>query len=173
MNSILQKIQKNIPGCTYHVNVSLGYLRHAIKQYNLNLTPEYQRDYIWTKNQKEKFIGAFLENPKSIPPIWINWTKKEEQRDSSELIDGQQRIKSCLEWLDNIIIAKCPCGTKIAYKNLSEIDNRIISNSISFDWNFVELSKKEVMEFYIRLNCGGTVHTENEIDKIKNMINNL
>jgi len=170
--SILDKIQKNVPDCTYHVNIGIGWLNEAIEQYSIDLDPPYQRGYIWTEEQESKFVGACLENYNTIPPFWFNWKNKEFERDSCEVVDGKQRIKASLRWINNEIIAQCPCGIKVWYKNLDTIDLRNISTGVMFNWNFVDLGRIAVMQFYIRLNCGGTIHTEEELSKVRKLIEN-
>jgi hypothetical protein len=167
---ILKAIQANVPNCTYHVNVGLGYLVTTLCQYNINLNPIYQRDYVWTLEQKQKFVGAMLENHNAIPPLWFNWTSKEFSRDSAEVVDGKQRIQACLEWLDGKFDAICPCKETVHIAQLDEIDMRNIGMSCVFDWNFVDLTPKEVMKFYLRLNSGGTVHTKDDLEKVEKLI---
>ncbi len=170
--SILREIQENVPDCTYHVNIGIGWLKKAIKQYSVNIDPPYQRGYIWTEEQEKKFVGACLENYNTIPPFWFNWKNKKFERDSCEVVDGKQRIKASLRWLDCEIPAVCPCGTIVWYEELDEIDLRGISTGVMFDWNFVELNRIEVMQFYLRLNCGGTIHTEEDLNRVRKLIEN-
>ena len=170
--SILQEIQSSVPLCNYHVNVSIGDLIHSIEQFEIDLNPEYQRGHVWSAEQERKFVGAMLENHKAIPPFWFNWTNKKFNRSDSEIVDGKQRITALLHWLAGDIIAECPCGISIHYSDLSEIDNRNVENYILMDWNFVQLSRKDVMKFYLRLNSGGTIHNAEELDRVKKLIEN-
>lgn len=39
--------------------------------------------------------------------------------------------------------------------------------------DFPNLTYKEFFDWYLDMNTGGTVHSEKEIDKVKNMINEL
>lgn len=167
---ILRIIQENVPDCTYHVNVSLGHLLDSINQYGIDLDPDYQRGHVWTEEQEQKFVGALLENYKAIPPFWFNWTSKEYHRDSSEIVDGKQRINSCIRWLKGEIHAVCPCGIEVEYRELDKVSLRGLATYVTMNWNFVELSRKEVMQFYLRLNNGGTIHTPAELDKVRRLV---
>lgn len=168
--SIIRRIQSNVPDCTYHVNVGLASVKSSLEQFNVNLDPVYQRDYVWAEDQKIKFVGAAIENPKAMPPFWFNWVHDEFDRSSSEVVDGKQRLNACISWLDGEIPAVCPCGETVWFKDLNEIDIRLIDFGFSFSWNFVDLNKKEVMKFYIRLNSGGTIHSGEDLDKVKKLI---
>ena len=168
--SVLKDIRAHVPDCTYHVNIGLGSIKDALDQYKVNMNPEYQRDYVWTTEQKSKFVGAALENHNAVPPFWLNWVSKDYDRSHSEIVDGKQRISAILDWIDGHIKAVCPCGIEVWHKDLNEVDLRCIKMAASFDWNFVHLPQKEVMEFYIRLNAGGTIHSEDDLNKVKEMI---
>lgn len=165
--NLLREIQSNVPVCNYRVDTSLGNLNSSIEQFRVNLDPEYQRGYVWQEDQQSKFVGALIENPSSIPVFWFNWVNNHE---SSELVDGKQRINACLRWLNNEIEAKCPCGVNVWYKDLDEVSLRGLNISVLMKWNFVDLDEQEVMKFYLRLNCGGTVHTDEELEKVRKMI---
>jgi hypothetical protein len=164
--SIIQEIQNKIPQREYHVDISIKRVPNMFELYHLNLNPDYQRDHVWTIEQKQKFIGSFLEFD-MVPAFWFNFVGQE-----SEIIDGKQRIQAILDWVSGKIIADCPCGAAIHYNDLDTLDLRML-NTIMISCNFVRLNRKEVMEFYIRLNSGGTVHTQEEIQKVKDLINTL
>jgi hypothetical protein len=134
----------------------------------MDLDPEYQRGHVWTERQESKFVGALLEHNQAIPPFWMNWTGP--NRQSSEVVDGKQRIKACLRWLNDEIPANCPCGIDVWYSELCEVDNRALDLYVTMSWNFVNLSPVDVMKFYLRLNGGGTIHTEDELERVKRLI---
>lgn len=166
--TLLQQAQKNVPHCDYHVDIPLSDLPHCIKQYDMNIDPEYQRGHVWTPDQQSKFMGSLLEHHKSIPDFWINWPSR--HHGHSEVVDGKQRITACLDFLNGKFKAQCPCGIKIHYDDLTEIDIRSMMTSCSLSFNFVTLAPKAVMQFYVRLNGGGTIHTSAEIERVKNLI---
>lgn len=167
---ILNDIQSSVPDCTYHVNVGMGHLPQAIEQYGVDLDPVYQRGHVWDENQESSFVGAMLENSRSIPPFWFNWVSRDHHRSHSEIVDGKQRIKAILRWLNREFTAICPCGAKVHLDDLDTVDHRNINMSTTMEWNFVDLSNKEVMKFYLRLNSGGTVHSSEELDRVRSLI---
>ncbi|MBD3353626.1 MAG: DUF262 domain-containing protein, partial [Candidatus Lokiarchaeota archaeon] len=147
---ILNEIQSRIPDCTYHVNIGLGGITEAIEQYNIDLNPKYQRGHVWTEDQESKFVGAILENSRAISPFWFNWLSIDHHRSHSEVVDGKQRIKSCIRWINGDIKAECPCGQSVHIDQLDVTDHRNIKINVVMDWNFVELDDIEVMKFYLR-----------------------
>ena len=170
---IIRKIQASVPDCTYHVNFGLGAVTNFIDQYDVDLNPVYQRDYVWSEEQKILFVGAAIENPNAVPAFWLNWVSKDFRRSHSEIVDGKQRLSAIISWMGGKIPAVCPCGETVWYKDLDEVDLRNIDSGTSLDFNFVELNPKEVMKFYIRLNSGGTVHSKDDIEKVRKMIDEM
>ena len=170
---ILREIQKHVPDCTYSVTVGIGSILRNIEQFGVDLDPSYQRKIVWTEQQQSKFVGAALENPKAVPPFWLNWKHLEHDRSHSEMVDGRQRTNACIRWLNGDIEAVCPCGITVAYQDLDEVDRRCCSTSIGFTWNFVDLDSIEIMKFYLRLNSGGTIHSPEDLAKVSKMIKEL
>lgn len=168
--SKMRQIQDSMPDCTYHVNVGLGNLEHSIEQFRIDLEPDYQRELVWKREQEEKFVGALLENPRAIPSFWFNWLHTDHHRSHSEVVDGKQRLQACLRWLRGEIIAHCPGGINAHIDEMNEVDHRLLDSRCMLDWNFVELDRTEVMKFYLRLNSGGTVHTDAELERVQELI---
>lgn len=80
-------------------------------------------------------------------------------------VDGLQRITACLRFLNNEI--------PVFGHFLSEYEDSL-SNLIALEFVINDLpTKKDVLKWYIELNTGGTVHSEEEIARVKNMLNEL
>ena len=62
----------------------------------INIRPEYQRRLVWDKSKKSRFIESLLMNI-PVPPIFLF----ECELNRYEVMDGQQRINSILEFYDN------------------------------------------------------------------------
>ncbi len=62
----------------------------------INIRPEYQRRLVWDKKKKSRFIESLLMNI-PIPPVFLF----EHQLSRYEVMDGQQRINTILEFYRN------------------------------------------------------------------------
>jgi hypothetical protein len=62
----------------------------------MNIRPEYQRRLVWDRKKKSKFIESLLMNI-PIPPVFLY----EHELSRYEVMDGQQRINSILEFYNN------------------------------------------------------------------------
>jgi len=166
--NIISKIQSSVPMTHYAIDQPLGRIENLMTSYNVDLDPDYQRGYVWNQEQQEKFVGALIESPENISPIILNFTKK--NKAACEVVDGKQRLVACLRWIRGEIKAVCPCGTDVRYADLDEVDMRAIGMCISLRCKWVTLSKSDVMKYYLRLNSGGTIHTEDELDRVRKLI---
>jgi hypothetical protein len=67
----------------------------------LNLRPEYQRRLVWDIEKKSRFIESLLMNI-PVPPIFLYET----DLNRYEVMDGQQRLNTILEFYDNNLVLK-------------------------------------------------------------------
>jgi hypothetical protein len=67
----------------------------------LNLRPEYQRRLVWDTGKKSRFIESLLMNI-PVPPIFLYET----DLNRYEVMDGQQRLNTILEFYENNLALK-------------------------------------------------------------------
>ncbi|MDB4278250.1 DUF262 domain-containing protein [Deltaproteobacteria bacterium] len=158
---------------TDHETCSLGWLYKRMKGevdgFGLNLDPDYQREHVWTDEQAEAFIGHVIEGGE-VPPIIINARWREDVVD--EVLDGKQRITATVRWFDGEIKAELTDGRRLAFADLDAEAQRYMSAMTGprYDINYVNLSRADVLRLYLRLNRGGTVHTDNEINRVRELL---
>jgi hypothetical protein len=88
----LRRVQRLTPDCTYRVDVAIATIPRFIEQYGVDLDPDYQRGYVWTLAQKQKFVGAVLQNHNGIPIFWFNTLGLKH----AQVVDGKQRLSAIL-----------------------------------------------------------------------------
>ena len=86
-----------------------------------------------------------------------------DEYDDFVCVDGLQRLTAIRRFVKNEITA-----FSTYYKDYKG-SVRILGN-IKINVNDLK-TKKEVLNWYVEMNDGGVVHTKEEIDKVKNMIN--
>jgi len=129
----------------------------------INLNPDYQRGYVWTQDQKERFIEFKLKGGIGGNILYWNYPNQVDDIGESdwhntyELVDGKQRLNAVLGFLNNEV--------KAFGKYLSEYSDAKLAmkrQTYYFDFHINNLAtKREVVEWYLGLNNGGTVHTKN------------
>lgn len=157
---------------SYGVDVSLGYLAdhisHYIIDYELDMSPDFQRNYVWRQEQKERYMEYFLRGGRSGRELFFNCSNwgscVKGPGDPSwhfVLVDGKQRLDAAIGFINNEYKV---CG--YYYKELEGY-----SRQSSFRVNINDLATyQEVLQWYLDLNTGGTVHTNDELEKVEALI---
>lgn len=141
------------------------------KRRGLVLQPDYQRGYVWTDRQAELFVGHWLEGGE-VPKIYVHRPRSAESggprwyEQPCEAIDGQQRLRSLWRWVKGEILAETSSGERLAYADTNEVDRRQLDVKICY----VSLRYDDRLKLYIRLNRGGTAHTETDIAKARALL---
>lgn len=136
------------------------------------MNPDYQRDHVWTDEQAMDLVGHLLEGG-TVPDIIVNEVLVENTKgmvDSLEVVDGKQRLTACLRWLDGEIAARLMDGRLIWFKDLDRTGLTLLVTDIRLSFKHVRLGRAGVLRLYLRLNRGGTVHTEDEIEKVRKLL---
>lgn len=153
----------------YQVNMPLRYLSQRIEEWikddNLQLVPDFQRGHVWIEEQQVKYIEFLLKGGNSARVIYFNhpgWMTG--FQGDFVCVDGLQRLTACLRFLNNEIKAFETYYKDFEDKIPMDIDLLINVNNLK--------TKKEVLKWYLEMNSGGTVHTEEEINKVKRLLEN-
>jgi hypothetical protein len=157
----------------YHIQVEWNYLPSWIKEQTeesatagmavLDLNPDFQRDYVWTREQKVSYLEYILRGGQSGRDLYFNckgWM--DDYEGPFVIVDGKQRFQAVLDFLNN----EMPVFGYF-YK---EFTDRIPMEA-SFNVHINNLkTREEVLTWYVEMNTGGTVHTQTEIDRVWGMI---
>lgn len=170
---------KDIPQLTrvgsYQVNMPLRDIPDKIKKwqedewYNLQLNPKFQRGHVWTEEQQIKYIEYLLRGGKAANVIYFNqpsWqgTAITDYNDFV-CVDGLQRLTAVLRFMNNEI--------KVFGSYYKEFDDKL-SFDVDLIFNINNLkTEKEVLQWYVDMNSGGTPHTNEEIERVEKMIHEL
>ena len=169
-NSSTDELQKIV---SYNVANTIEVLKLKIENEEINLKPEFQRDFIWDINRASLFIDSLIIGL-PIPSIFLGKSKEDE---NYMVIDGQQRLKSAYYFMTgNFIINGEPSVFNLknlenrtwnnkTYEQLEDkfkkrIRNAVINTTIIEDINS---KPKVVHDLFHRLNTGGIPLTDQEI----------
>lgn len=174
---------KDIPQLTrdgsYQANIPMRYILNKIKEweeddyYQLQINPKFQRGHVWTEEQQIAYIEFLLRGGKSAKVIYFNkpsWNVCSSfgyDYDDFVCVDGLQRITAAQRFVHNEI--------KVFGSYFKEYEDRLrLANDATMILNVNNLkSEKEVLQWYIDMNAGGTPHTSKEIERVKKMIEEL
>jgi len=123
------------------------------EKFELNINPWYQRRSVWTTPQKAYLLNTIFEQ-KPVPSIYIRHTLDiDENKSIREVVDGQQRIRAIIEYVEGKFPARHPNYKKpILYSQLkrNEIEKfRLTSVSVGY---LLGATDEDVIEIFGRLN---------------------
>lgn len=165
--------EKIIDRRTHDFRVSDLYKKLYEKQ--LDLAPFYQRDFVWTLEQKRAYIENLFKGKAVITPTFIQCSKPIEDRvdsfdfDILEVVDGKQRLSTIFEFLENQFCLE----DGVYFKNLNAKDKiEILFMNVKATeitprkWNN-DLTDKQKIELFLEINELGTKMSDEHIAKIK------
>lgn len=171
---------KDIPQLTregsWQANMPMRYILDRIKEweedeyYKLQLNPNFQRGHVWTEEQQVSYVEFLLRGGKSAKVIYFNkpsWQSSAiiDGYDDFVCVDGLQRLTAVMRFLNNEI--------KVFDTYYKDFEDKLpMGIDLVFNINNLK-TEKEVLQWYVDMNAGGTPHTNDEIERVKKMIDEL
>lgn len=151
---------------TYAIDSNLRFLPERISEFldmGLDLNPDFQRGHVWTEGQQTAFVEYVLRGGTSGRIIYFNhpnWqSTRISKKDAFVIVDGKQRLEACLKFMKN----ELPIFGGNRLRDFRDsiplmLGLRLAVNSLK--------TRAEVLQWYIDMNTGGVVHTNEEIDRV-------
>lgn len=153
----------------YAVDTSWDYVLDWIKRKQeqmgakFEIDPDFQRGHVWTEDKQIAYVEFCLRGGTSANSIYWNcvgWM------DSFEgpfvLVDGKQRLTAVQRFLNNEIKA-----FDCLYKDYEDS----LPSNVGFKMHVNNLkTRKQVLNWYLEMNSGGVVHTQEELDKVRELL---
>lgn len=168
----LNKKNKTLQDTKFGIFTTDWPINHILELFESNdfVVPKYQRDLVWTKTQKSKFIETILlDFP--VPSIFIASYESEKYY----IIDGLQRLKT-IEWFakqdeDNKINTNIEQWNKKSIKTLNEEEKktfrrkRIPTTILDMESMNISSEKKAILlsDIFTRINTSGTKLSKQDI----------
>ena len=160
---------------SYAVDVPLDRVSRWVAQeqeeLGLELNPEFQRGHVWTKRQQVAYMEFLLRGGRTGRDFYFNYPSMHIQvpdgaYNAYVCVDGLQRLTAIQKFFGNEL--------KVFGSFFWEYTDRIrISmNSIRVHVNDLK-TEKEVLQWYIEMNSGGTPHSKTEITRVKTLLDSL
>lgn len=168
----LRDIKKFTSNGHWESNMGWDYFFEWIQKYekdfkeNFQLDPDFQRAHVWNEEKQIKYIEFILKGGQSSRNISFNcvgWMIN--FKGPMVLVDGKQRIEAVRKFMFN----ELPIFGGHYFRDYS--DTEILPQEAHFLVRVNDLkTRKEVLQWYIDLNEGGVVHTQDELDKVRNYV---
>ena len=169
---------KQYPRSHYEVHSDWRYLEETLRQWDdkkgitgslgLNLDPEFQRGHVWTERKQIEFVEYCLMGGESSRVIMFNHPNWQgNYKGEMVLVDGKQRLEAARKFMRN----ELPIFGGHYLNDFEDKESLLRTSNAHFIFKVFKLqTNKDVMEFYLKLNSGGVVHTQEELNKVKKLI---
>ena len=133
----------------------------------LEMNPDFQRGHVWIEEQQIAFVESVLKGgAKNARVIYLNnpnWMRYNYRPyEDFVCVDGLQRYTAIKKFINNEI--------KIFGYYYKEFEDSLrMKHDMRINVNDLP-TKRNVLQWYIEHNSGGTIHTEEEINKVKKLL---
>jgi len=158
---------------SYNIANTVEVLKFKIDNEEIDLKPEFQRDFVWDINRASLFIDSLIIGL-PIPSIFLGKSKEDE---TYKVIDGQQRLKSVYFYMNGKFITNGQeqvfglrkldgrdwngkTYAELEEKNKRRIRNAVLNTTIIED---IDSNPRVVHDIFHRLNTGGMSLTDQEV----------
>lgn len=175
----LSNIKMLMPNGKYEINIRLNYidawLEDMEENYGLELNPDFQRGNVWTEEQQIKYVEFFLRGGKTANVIYFNCPKFESG--SCEKIENADNLPmQCIDGLQRLTALRKFIHGELPVFNGNYIDDfedkKLLLrryDNLRFNVNNMQ-TKKEVLQWYLDFNNGGTVHSIEELERVRKLM---
>ena len=128
--------------------------------------PDYQRDYVWTLEDKQRLIESVMLERNIDSFIFVKYPF-EKYKGRNEILDGKQRLNALVEFYTS----QYPYKGRF-YHQLSARDrNRFESLRITYgQMDGERMSRAELLSMFLETNTGGVPQTEEHLEKVRTLL---
>lgn len=133
----------------------------------LDLDPDFQRGHVWTPKQQTSYVEFFLRGGKTARVLYFNnpaWMRGAKTGYTDfVIVDGLQRLTAFRAFINNEI--------KVFGSYFREYTQsfRMGTNTVKVNMNDLQ-TRAEVLQWYLDFNSGGTVHSDEELARVSELL---
>lgn len=149
--------------------IMVGSYFNWFKHDDLDLSPSYQRDYVWTSTEQDAFLKTLMAGfPCGVIAIAVD----SEYNETAwvEVIDGKQRLTTLIKVYTGEISLPFPDGSRIFWDELPRHEQRAFENLSLPAIGLEECTHKDRLNFFFKLNFAGVPQSEDHKNKILEML---
>jgi hypothetical protein len=144
---------------------SVAWFKEVHDKNALLLRPPFQRNPVWTETQKSYLVDSILSGY-PVPELYMQESVDSKGREIHTVVDGQQRIRSCLEFLEGrftLIETDLSDWRDLSFDELSDSQKKKI-----WSYNFIvrqipETSEEQLRVIFMRLNRSNVALNRQEL----------
>lgn len=174
-------VVRPLPTAAYTVHWHIGMLEETVAgierdmleiQGSFELEPDFQRGHVWTDAQRVAYVESLIRKTAPVKLLFNcpGWTRTEAcdgdiPANTFQCIDGLQRLTA---------VRKFMAGEFRVFDRYFAADLKASPFDLARYRMSVEVfefnRRADLLQFYIDLNSGGTVHAPSEIERVRGLI---
>lgn len=163
------------PRASHAVDVGWQYLETYLDnelEAGLSLDPDFQRAHVWTPAQRRYYIEYCMQGGeigRNITLTCRSWNSGYRLQDYS-ICDGKQRVETVRRFMRGEI-GIFPDADKPEGYHFGDFTGKFRWAIHSLRFQVVECrTKADILSLYLKINAGGTPHTQAELNKVRKML---
>lgn len=135
---------------------TVAWFKKHSQEETLEINPLFQRNPVWTSAQQSYLVDSIL-NGYPIPELYMQEVVDESGRETQVVVDGQQRIRACLDFIDGVFAINTKKIAESNWQGMSFEDLSPEQKKHFFSYRFVvrllpQMSSESLREIFKRLN---------------------
>lgn len=141
------------------------------KDKQVDLNPIYQRDLVWTQEQKEHYLINLFESRASIEPTIVQYYENDTNNEIYEVLDGKQRLSTLFDFIDNKISVN-----GLYFKDLHDDDQKFLMihdvkyRRIISEKDYGDLDIKTKLQLFYEINLYGTKMSDEDLERVQSLL---
>ena len=155
------------------ITSEIQFLIKYISENQIDLNPPYQRDYVWTIEQKQSFIKALVQGKTTLKPTYL-YNNIPVNEPIYEVLDGKQRINAVLSYMKHEFSIN-----GLYYHDLSAVDaKKFLTIPVEYtrikyfhpSQGHITMSLRDKIELFLQINEYGQRMSDEDLEKAKSFI---
>jgi hypothetical protein len=130
---------------------------------DVDLNPDFQRAHVWNEKQQIAWLEFILRGGRTSRVLYFNmpgWMG--DYKGPFVIVDGKQRLEAIRRFTQGEI--------PVFGSYFGEYTDKLrVCNTVKIHVNNLK-TRAEVLQWYLDFNTGGTVHTDEEIEKVRALL---
>jgi len=138
--------------------------------FGINFEPEYQREFVWELDDKVSLIDSIFNNVDIGKFTFLHYDDQKwtETGFGYEVIDGKQRLRAILDFFEDRFTYKGKLFSELSHRDRNHFKNFPVMEA-----ELHNLTREQILRYFIMLNTGGRIMAKEQIEKVKEMLENM
>lgn len=146
-------------------NQPISSVLHRHYYWGVDMNPEYQRGNVWSLEDKVALIDSIFNDIEIGRIVLMKRDYSSERKETYEIIDGKQRLTALTEFFEDRFQYK-----GLFFSQMHPADQNHFENKQMAVIEAPEMSREQVIEYFIRVNISGRPVNPEHLEKVKAMI---